>query len=121
MSENAPILVIEDDAAIQKSIRTVLTLTGRAVLTADNGRFALEVLAREPVALVLLDMKMPDMDGWAFVREYRARADNPAPIVVVSAARDAATWAAEVGAVGCLAKPFEIDDLLDIVDRHLQG
>ena len=69
------------------------------------------LLEHQPVALVLLGMQTPDIDGWAFVREYRARTSTPAPIVVVSAARGAASWAPELGAVECLANPFKLDDL----------
>ena len=63
-------------------------------------------------------MKMPVVDGWTFAREYRARVIPPAPIVAVTAARDAATWGAEVGAVAFLAKPFELEELLALVDRY---
>src|SRR6266700_3213407 len=92
-------LVVEDDLVIQGVIRDDLDLTGYAVVTALHGGDALDVIERQPVALIVLDMKMPVMDGWAFVRAYRARVASPAPIVVLTAARDAASWAAEVDAI----------------------
>jgi two-component system alkaline phosphatase synthesis response regulator PhoP len=120
MTEAARILIVEDDPGIQKSLHDALALSGYTVVAVDNGRLALEVVERDLVALIFLDMKMPDMDGWTFAREYRARVSNPAPIVVVTAARDAEKWAAEVDAVAYLAKPFELDDLFRIVDRLLE-
>ena len=64
-------------------------------------------------------MRMPVLDGWAFVRRYRALPPPHAPIVVMTAATDAGQWAAEVGADGVLAKPFEIERLLDVLEHFL--
>lgn len=67
-------------------------------------------------ALVLLDMRMPRLDGWGFARALRERGRTP-PIVVMTAARDARRWADEIGARGYLAKPFELGELLEAVRR----
>jgi CheY-like chemotaxis protein len=61
---------------------------------------------------------MPVMDGWEFARRYRARPEPHAPIVVLTAARDAADRAAEIQADGHLGKPFDVDDLLTLVSHH---
>jgi len=68
--------------------------------------------------VILLDMKMPVMDGWEFARVYRAAPGQHAPIVVVTAAADAAGRAAEVAADGHLPKPFDLDDLFRVVDEY---
>jgi CheY-like chemotaxis protein len=60
------------------------------------------------------------MDGWTFAHAYRQRPGPHAPIVVLTAARDAANWAAQIDTQGVLAKPFELDQLLDIVERFAQ-
>jgi len=120
MTQVGSILVVEDDHEIQQAIRDVLSLTGYPVVTAEHGGAALDVVEHQPVGLIVLDMKMPVMDGWAFARAYRARVASPAPIVVLTAARDAAKWAAEVDAIAYLAKPFDLDDLLDLVERYAQ-
>ena len=114
----APILLIEDDEAIQGAIQDALAMEGHTVLTAPHGGVALELLARQPVSLILLDIKMPVMDGWAFARAYRQQAARPAPIVVLTAARDSAQWAREVDAAAYLAKPFGLDELYELVDRY---
>jgi CheY-like chemotaxis protein len=69
--------------------------------------------------LILLDKLMPDGDGTAFAREYRARKGPHAPIVALSAAADAAEWAAHIGAVAYVGKPLDIDDLLGVVSAEL--
>ncbi|MBV9282791.1 MAG: response regulator, partial [Chloroflexi bacterium] len=64
------------------------------------------------------DMKMPGVDGWAFARAYRQRSAPRPPVVVVTAAGDAASWAAEIAADDVLAKPFDLDHLLELVARY---
>jgi CheY-like chemotaxis protein len=82
---------------------------------------ALEEAERWQPDLILLDMKMPNMDGWTFAKEYRRRPEPRAEIVVLTAARDASAWAAEIDADGVLAKPFELDALYEVVERHAPG
>jgi CheY-like chemotaxis protein len=67
--------------------------------------------------VILLDMRMPVMDGWQFASAYRELPGPRARVVAMTAARDAARSGAEIGADGNLAKPFELDDLLNLVDR----
>jgi CheY-like chemotaxis protein len=67
-------------------------------------------------ALVLLDMRMPVLDGWGFAAAVRQQG-LPVKILVMTAAQDAAAWAAEIGADGYIAKPFDVSDLLEAVYR----
>lgn len=99
-------------------VKILLVGAGYRVITAAEGHEALETVAREMPAVVLLDMKMPGMDGWAFAREFRARHGRQVPIVVLTAAEDSRKRAEEVGADGYLGKPFEIADLLRVVEHH---
>lgn len=110
------ILVVEDDAAIRDTVVALLEDAGYPVLTAANGREGLDRIEATQPSLVLLDMRMPVLDGWAFARELERRRES-VPIVVMSAARDARAWAQEVNAVAYLAKPFNIDELLQLVER----
>lgn len=111
-----PILVVDDDIAIQDTLREILESEDYPVAVASNGAEALRVLERVRPSLVLLDMRMPVLDGWGFAREL-ARRDFRAPVLVMTAAQDARRWAAEIGADGYLAKPFSLTDLLDTVER----
>jgi two-component system chemotaxis response regulator CheY len=72
--------------------------------------------------LIVLDMRMPVMNGWEFARRYRARPGPHAPIICVTAAPDAAAVAArgaQIGAVASLSKPFDLEELLAVVRRHV--
>jgi len=115
------VLVVEDQPDIRDFVALVLENEGYRVTTADNGAIALEQVARESIDVVLLDMRMPVMDGWAFATAYRERPGPHAPIVVLTAAQDAAARAAQIQADGYLGKPFQLDDLLSIVARHARG
>jgi CheY-like chemotaxis protein len=114
----ARILVVEDDDGIRDLVDLILSSAGYEVFTAPDGATALQVVARTRPDLVLLDMRMPIMDGWEFARRYRASREPHAPIVVLTAARDAAERAAEIQANGYLGKPFDVDELLTLVSQH---
>jgi CheY-like chemotaxis protein len=116
----AAILVIEDDQEIRDFLSLVLEGEGYVVRTAPNGAVGLELLGQEPAALILLDMRMPVMNGWEFVAAYRARPGPHAPILVLTAARDVEQTAREVQADCFLGKPFNLDDLLAVVHDALR-
>jgi len=107
---------VDDDPTILATVSETLDLEGYPVVTATNGVEALAALEREPPSLVLLDMRMPVMDGWTFIRAARARGLDPT-VVVMTATADARRWAAEIGAQGVLSKPFELDELIAEVQR----
>jgi two-component system, chemotaxis family, chemotaxis protein CheY len=96
-------------------VAEILMSEGHEVISAENGAEALTKADGE--SLVLLDMRMPVLDGWGFAREFRA-AGKRAPIVVMTAAENARRWAEEIGADGYLSKPFEIDALIEAVEKH---
>jgi CheY-like chemotaxis protein len=110
--------VVEDEAEIRDFVAMVLNSEGYRVTTAPNGAAALAEVGREPYDLILLDMRMPVMDGWSFARAYREARGPHAPIVVLTAARDAAERADQIHAEGFLGKPFDLDDLLSMVAQH---
>jgi two-component system chemotaxis response regulator CheY len=114
----ARILVVDDDESIGEFVSMALADEGYDVVTALNGATALELIERERPDVILLDMRMPIMDGWEFARRYREMTGPHAPIIVVTAARDASDRAAQIEADGVLAKPFNLDDLLGLVDRY---
>jgi CheY-like chemotaxis protein len=115
-----PILVVDDDPAILDAVREILDLEGYPVVTAANGAEALRRVEETRPALMLLDMRMPVLNGWEVARALRER-DLALPILVMTAARDAREWAEQIGAAGYLAKPFDLDDLLDAVERLLRA
>lgn len=112
-----PVLVVDDDVAIRSMVREALTDEGIAVVEASDGSQALAILDSVAPCLILLDMRMPGMDGWSFARAYRARTGPRAPVVVITAARDARGWANEIAADGVLPKPFDLIELIETVER----
>lgn len=110
------ILVIDDDPAILTTVVDILNDEGYVVRTATNGREGLAALEQQLPALILLDMRMPVLDGWGFVRALRER-ELEVPLAVMTAAQDARQWAHEVGATGFLAKPFDLVELLALVEQ----
>jgi CheY-like chemotaxis protein len=113
--DDRTVLVVDDDLDLREALELILEDRGYRVISASNGREALERLARERPAAILLDMRMPEMDGWQFVREFRARHWTRIPIVVFTAAEDARLRAAEVEADGYLEKPFEVEEVFTVL------
>ena len=112
----APILVVDDDESIRTTVSDVLDLEGYRVVTATNGAEALQRIAETPPAVVLLDMRMPVMDGWGFARAVAARGMK-LRILVMTAADNARAWAEEIGADGYVAKPFDLNELISAIHR----
>jgi CheY-like chemotaxis protein len=116
------VLVVDDDQWIRDCVAQLLTEEGYAVCPVADGAAALEAVERMARSgqgqpdVILLDMRMPVMDGWTFARAYRQRRLPHAPIIVVTAGTDAAECAATIRADGALAKPFDFDELLAIVN-----
>lgn len=116
----ARVLVVDDDPSILDTVTSILSSEGFDVMAANGGAQALGLLSSWHPTLVLLDMRMPIMDGWAVARAMKETGSR-VPIVVMTAAESAKKWADEIGAAGHLAKPFLLDELIDCVERHSQG
>jgi PAS domain S-box-containing protein len=81
-----PVLVVEDDPSVREIIRRALSQEGLKVLEAANGLEALARLAETPPSLILLDLMMPELDGFGFIDELRRRDEwNKIPVVVLTA------------------------------------
>jgi two-component system chemotaxis response regulator CheY len=115
-SADSPILVVDDDPAIRETVASVLEMEGYAHALARDGLEALEIAERIKPSAVLLDMRMPVMDGWGFAREARRRGHR-FPIVVMTAAENARRWCEEIGGDACVPKPFELDDLIEAIEK----
>ena len=106
-------LVADDDPSIREFVELALGDEGFDVRLAANGAEALDVLATWRADVVLLDLMMPEMDGWEFRRRQR---DNPAlasiHVIVMSANRCRPSAEAVLSPCAMLAKPFDLMDLL---------
>lgn len=106
------VLVIDDDTSIRQVIAYALADEGYQVDEASDGEAALDLVERQHPDIILLDMKMPGMDGWQFARLYRERYGHQAPIIVLTAAQDAAQRGWDVDAESYVSKPFELEVLV---------
>jgi CheY-like chemotaxis protein len=111
------VLVIDDDEGIRDLVAMALSARGYEVVSVGNGAAALERLATSQPAVILLDMRMPTMDGWAFAQAYEHLPEPHAPVIVMTAAHEAATRAAEIKAAAYLAKPFHLADLYACIEH----
>lgn len=113
------VLVVDDDEAIAEFVAVVLAERGYRVRTAFNGRQALDLLRQTHPRVLLLDLMLPLMDGWALAKAMRESAAlKDVPIVVMSAHNDVPEQAQTIGAAGYLHKPFDIDELFSCVATY---
>ena len=120
VAAQGPILVIDDEPDSRESGADILSVEGSQVQTAANGADGLLLVARARPSLIVLDMRMPIMNGWAFVSALRASGVK-VPILVLTAAQNARRWAEEVNADGYVGKPFDLEELLTAVEGLLRG
>ena len=107
------VLVVDDEPGLRQSLGLLLTDAGYTVTAEQNGRRALERATSEPFDLVLCDVRMPEMDGLTFLRNYRERGGS-ALVIMMSAygGEDAAIAAMKEGAYDYLPKPFRPDEVV---------
>ena len=115
-TESCDVLVVDDDPYIRATVSAILEDSGYVVATAENALEAAHAIARTPPKVVLLDIRMPGLDGPQLARDLRAR-NVQSKILVMTAARNAQRYAQELQAEGYIEKPFEIDDLKAAVER----
>ena len=114
MASNEPILVVDDDDALRETLTDLLQLEGYRVVSASNGREALDLLERSPrPCAMILDMMMPVMSGWELLDVVKHDSHlSSIPVTVVSATCDFAPLADEI-----VKKPIRVDALLHAVAR----
>ncbi|NDY43301.1 sigma-54-dependent Fis family transcriptional regulator [Dissulfurirhabdus thermomarina] len=119
---DARILIVDDDAAIRDGSAQVLGRAGHEISEAATGREALDLLGRYAFDLILLDLKMPDINGLDLLRRIREQ-DPAVPVVMITAygTMENAVEAMRLGANDFLSKPFEPEELRLVVDRTLQA
>lgn len=111
------ILVVDDDVNLTRLLRAILRTSGFDVTTCGDSTEALSVAEADVFGLIILDLRMPVMDGRTFYRELRGRGvDTP---VVIASAYGARAAQAEPGAQAAIEKPFDPDRLIETVTRVL--
>jgi len=116
------VLIIEDEANIRNFASRVLELEGYRVLRAENGDEGFRLMRESQVALILLDLRLPDEDGWLVLKQLKNDPElSSIPIVVftASAAASQREKALRMGAVDYLVKPVSTTRLREAVTRAL--
>lgn len=118
--ESPLVLVVDDDDAIRRLLEALLGSAGYRVRAAADGQAGLEAIGEARPALVLLDLTLPKLDGWQVLDRLHADGDAT-PVVLLTGHRHLAQRAHRAGATAALLKPFDVDELLDLVERLVAG
>jgi two-component system chemotaxis response regulator CheY len=112
------ILVVDDDADTRESMRRLLEQCGHSVLCAAGGSEALSLLHDDLPCLILLDLRMPEMDGWQFRQQlWREPSLAAIPVVLISAENDLHKIAGSLHAAAHFRKPVDIPQLLRMLRK----
>ncbi len=115
------LLVVEDDEAMRDLLVEELSEAGFQVTAARNGREGIDRVRREPIDLVITDLRMPDLDGFDLIRDVKATPRSP-HIVMITAfgSIETAIKAVKLGAYDYITKPFEMEELVLVADKALE-
>ncbi len=116
------ILIVDDDPSLREFLEIFFLNEGYGVLCASDGTEALEILKKENVALVLTDMKMPEMDGLQLLRAIKE--EHPGlPVIMITAfaSLESAVEAMNEGAWDYLPKPFQLEEVREVVEKALSS
>jgi two-component system response regulator MprA len=114
------ILVVDDEAAIREVIAETLELEGYRVEKAADGIAALVVVKAARPDAIVLDLMMPGMDGWSFLKQCRKEdLCSRVPVMVISAYRKLGEATSDLQVQACLEKPFDLDVFLRAIERLL--
>jgi len=115
------ILVVDDELSMCEFLEILLIKEGYLVTTSQSGQEACELLAREPVDLVITDLKMPQVSGLDVLRTAK-KIDSNIPVLIITAfaAHDSAVEAMKLGALDYIVKPFKIDEVRHFVAQALE-
>jgi DNA-binding response OmpR family regulator len=112
------ILVVDDEQPLLRILRIKLKLSGYDVITAFNGREALQLILSDRPDVMLLDIIMPEMDGFAVLESLQPA--STMPVIAFSAKPENATKALGMGACDFISKPFDVDHLVTRIQRVLE-
>ena len=114
------ILVVDDQANVRKLVREYLSEQGFQVVAAENGQNALYAARQEKPDLILLDIMMPEMNGYDFMRTYRKESDTPIILLTAKLEESDKVIGLELGADDYLTKPFGMRELVARINTVLR-
>ncbi|MCA8911191.1 MAG: response regulator [Planctomycetes bacterium] len=121
-NKNRVVLVVDDEALIRWSLSQKLQDAGFSVLEADTGRSALSQISHDGICAILLDLRLPDVNGLEVLRELRkTHPECCVWIMTAYGSPDAEQEAADLGVLGFLNKPFDMDELVSELQSRLKN
>jgi DNA-binding response OmpR family regulator len=117
---SATILVVDDQASVRQLLQEYLTEQGFRVLTATDGQNAIYMTRHDPPDLILLDVMMPKMDGYQFLRRFRQESQTPVIIITAREEETDAVLGLELGADDYVVKPFRMRELVARIQAVLR-
>ncbi|WP_019637816.1 response regulator transcription factor [Paenibacillus fonticola] len=116
------ILIVDDDPHIRELIRVLLSREGLSIVEAADGEAALSLLEKDKIDLIILDIMMPNMDGWTFCREIRTYYSSILPILMLTAKGETAQKVKgfDLGTDDYMVKPFAAAELVARVKALLK-
>lgn len=122
MIHMAKILIVDDDTHIRELIQVILSKEGISIVEAADGKAALSILDSDKIDLIILDIMMPNMDGWSFCQEVRKYYSDTLPILMLTAKGETAqkVKGLGLGADDYMVKPFAADELVARVKALLR-
>ena len=120
----ARILIAEDNAEIRALVSSILVEEGHKVSVAQNGQQGLEMLMEDPPDILVLDIMMPQMDGYSVLKELKSSGvKDQMKILILTAKTSESDWVRgyKLGADSYLTKPFDTDELINAIEDLLSS
>jgi two-component system response regulator MprA len=115
VNEPHRVMIIDDDRGVREILTLAFEGEGYEVRSAADGAEGLEMLARHAADVVIVDMRMPEVDGRQFCERYARMPTGGGPVILMTAMSGRAGTADMPGVVETIAKPFDLDEVLDVV------
>jgi CheY-like chemotaxis protein len=115
------VLIIEDNLEIRENTGEILELTGFNVLSADNGRYGIDLAMDVIPDVILCDIMMPGIDGYEVIRQLKSNpitASIPFIYLTASGENSEVKLAMDMGACGYIRKPFDVDELVNLIHTY---
>jgi CheY-like chemotaxis protein len=113
-----PILIVDDDPTVRALVVDVLAAAGYTAIAAANGYEGLQRVAADDPALVLLDLTMPVLDGYGFLRHLQ-QSGRQVPVIIISVNARDVRLGEHAAVIGSCPKPFDLDHLVAAVETSL--
>jgi CheY-like chemotaxis protein len=121
--KNKTILLIDDNELNRKLVEAILRTSGFRIIEAEDAERGIEMARESKPDFILMDIRLPGMDGWAATRIIKSDPglqDIPVVALTAAAYEDVKPEAVEAGCVGIITKPFSASSLIEMIEQHIK-